>query len=142
MTEYLRPWKLVTLALGIAILLIGGHIEQLADWTPAVSVSMALATYLTAPWAVRVFIERRWALMPVAFIAGWFSVDVVYTFWQFARRAPDIAALVEANRLPSACLYLLCGFLWLYRGSLSALWASLRAALGSHPSRRRQVPPH
>jgi hypothetical protein len=139
MTEYLRPWKLATLALGIAILLIGGHIEQLADWTPAVSISMALATYLTAPWAVRVFIERRWGMMPFAFLAGYFSVEVVYAFWQFARRVPPDAfgELLDANRAPSTFLYLLCGFIWLYRGSLKDLAASLRSALANHPSPRQ-----
>jgi hypothetical protein len=137
MTEYLRPWKLATLALGIAILLIGGHIEQLADWTSAVSVSMALATYLTAPWAVRVFIERRWAAMPFALLAGYFSVEVVYAFWQFARRAQNFGDLVDANRLTSTILYVLCGLIWLYRGSLKDLASDLRSALANHLSPRR-----
>lgn len=139
MTELLRPWKLITLAIGIAILLIGGHIEQLADWTPAVSISMALATYITAPWAVRVFIERRWAAMPFALLATWLSVDVVYSFWQFARRVSpgELFTLRDANWLPSLCFYLLCGFIWLYRGSLKDLGASLRSALANRPSLHR-----
>jgi hypothetical protein len=137
MTEYLRPWKLATLAIGILILLIGGELEHLDDWTPAVSVSMAVATYLTAPWAVRVFIERRWGLMPFAFLAGWFSVDVVYSFFQFARRAHEFATLREANWPTSTCLYLLCGLIWLYRGSLTELWANLLEVLANrHTSHR------
>jgi hypothetical protein len=138
MTEYLRPWKLVTLALGIAILLVVGHLEQLADWTPGVSVIMALAAYLTAPWVVRVFIERRWGMMPFAFLTGWFSVEVLYAFFQFHRVPPAVfAALVNANRLPSTCLYLFCGLLWMYRGSVRALVSEVRTALASHPLRRR-----
>jgi hypothetical protein len=138
MTEYLRPWKLATLAVGIAILLIVGHIEQLDDWTPGVSVIMALAAYLTAPWAVRVFIERRWGMMPFAFLTGWFSVEVLYAFFQFHRVPPAVfAALVNANRLPSTCLYLLCGFIWLYRGSFKDLVSEARAALASLPLRHR-----
>lgn len=139
MTEYLRPWKLATFALGLAVLLIGGHIEQLPDWTPPVSVTMALLTYLTAPWAVRVFIERRWTAMPGALFAAWFTVNMAYSAFQILRpiSRAELHALQDANWPTSACLYLLCGLLWMYRGSLKDFSASLRAALESRPSLHR-----
>lgn len=132
MTEYLRPWKLVTLALGIGLLIVGAQIERLPDWDTGISVLMGLLTYFTAPWAVRVFVQRRWKMMPVAFLAAWFTIDGIYFAWN-AHLGPEMVDILRrANFWPSACLYLLCGFLWLYRGSIADLATNLRA-LRQHP---------
>ena len=48
--EYLKPWRLATLAIGMPLLVAGSLFEQLADWDVGVSVLMALLTYLTAPY--------------------------------------------------------------------------------------------
>ena len=60
MSEYLRPWKLVTLALGTGLLVLGAFVEQAPDWDVPISLIMAAAAYLTAPWSLRVLLERRW----------------------------------------------------------------------------------
>lgn len=135
MTEFLRPWKLVTLALGIAILIVGAYMERQPDWDIGISILMALLTYFTSPWALRIFIERRWSLMPVALFAGWFSVDLIYFAWNWHLGPEMVDIFREANWAPSLCLYLLCGFLWLYRGSVSDFSTNLRALL------RRQSSP-
>jgi len=136
MSEYLRPWKLATLAIGMVLLIVGAWIEQLPDWDAGLSVVMALLTYIFSPWSIRIFINRRWALMPVAIMAAWLAIDGSYWLWNAHYGDEIVSALREANWLPSTCLYLICGLIWLYRGSLSELGASVRA-LGKDP---RQFP--
>lgn len=127
MREFSRPWKLITLAIGIAILIVGAQIEQLPDWDIGLSVFMAVATYLTAPWAIRVFIERRWKWTPLAVYVAWMSIDGIYFAWNYHGLGPMVDDFRRANWPASTCLYLLCGFIWLYRGSLKDFAASLRA---------------
>lgn len=136
MTEYLRPWKLVTLAMGLTLLVLGSIVEQLPDWDITVSVIMAVLTYLTAPWGVRVVIERRWRWMPLALFYAWVSIDLSYFAWNAHRMSPEFAdAYREMNLWPSTLLYLLCGFIWLYRGSLADAATNLRALRRRHAHR-------
>lgn len=51
LAEYARPWKLGTLALGIALLIIGSFYYQAPDWDIPISLIMATLAYLTAPWS-------------------------------------------------------------------------------------------
>lgn len=135
MKEFFRPWKLATLSVGIALLIVGAQIEQLPDWDTGISILMALLTYFTAPWAVRVFIKRRWLMMLPALLAAWFTIDGIYFAWN-AHYGPEMVDILrQANWWPSLCLYLICGFLWLYRGSISDLSTNLRALL-----QRRSAP--
>ena len=76
--EYLRPWKLFTLAAGIALLVIGAQRKIAPDWDIPISFIMALLAYLTAPWSLRVLLQRRWKLLPLALLATWFTVDGCY----------------------------------------------------------------
>lgn len=127
--EYLRPWKLVTLTLGIAILIVGAQIEQLPDWDTGISILMSILTYLSASWVVRVFVKVRWKHMPAAFAIAWFSIDGVYFAWN-AHYGPEMVDILrQANWYPSLLLYLICGFLWMYRGSMSDLATNLKALL-------------
>ena len=57
--EYARPWKLLTLAAGIALLILGSFYYEAPDWDIPVSLIMATLAYLTAPWSLRVLIERQ-----------------------------------------------------------------------------------
>lgn len=54
LSEYLRPWKLVTLAVGIALLIFGSLHYKAPDWDIPISFIMAILAYLTAPWGIRV----------------------------------------------------------------------------------------
>lgn len=129
LSEYLRPWKLATLALGIALLIAGALTNQALDWDIPISLIMASLAFLTAPWSLRVIVERRWRLWPAMLLATWFTVDGCYwLYWRF--KNPVVLELMrEANFFASLALYGMCSVLWLYRGSLSELWSETRALL-------------
>ena len=119
-TEYLRPWKLTTLAIGLGLLLIGAHYEVAIDWDYPISFIMATLTYLSAPWAVQVFRCKRWHYVPLALFWYYFTVDGCYwLYWSNVK--PDALIMREANFFASSCLYWLCGFIWLHDGPLKTL---------------------
>lgn len=69
LAEYTRPWKLITLAIGIALLILGADYYEAPDWDIPVSLIMATLAYLTAPWGLRIILERRWRLLPAMLFA-------------------------------------------------------------------------
>lgn len=124
--EYLRPWKLVTLALGIGLLVVGARHFHAPDWDVPISFIMGILTYLTAPWCMRVLLERRWRWWPLMLFLTWFAVDGCYAiYWHF--RNPLVLALMrEANFVTSLPLFGICGIFWLYRGTLRQFWNEVR----------------
>lgn len=121
--EYARPWKLVTLAIGIALLILGSFHYQAIDWDIPISLIMAILAYVAAPWSLRVIVERRWRLWPAMLFATWFTVDGSYwLYWHF-KNPVALEMMREANFFASLSLYGMCGVLWLYRGSLLDLAA-------------------
>ena len=78
MAEYFRPWKLFSLAVGIALLIAGAFHYEAPDWDVPISLIMALLAYLTAPWSMRVILERQWKNWPAMLLATWFTVDGSY----------------------------------------------------------------
>ena len=64
MADYLRPWKLLSLAIGIALLLAGSVLTPAPDWDVGISLIMAGFTYLFAGWSMRVVLQRRWRQWP------------------------------------------------------------------------------
>ena len=121
MNEYLRPWKLVTFAAGLGLLIAGAFYFRAPDWDVGISVIMGTLAYVTAPWALRVAMSRRWRLVPAALFAWWLTVDGSYTAYNAWRDCPIGPALRWANFFTSSLLYLLCGWLWLPRMSLREL---------------------
>jgi len=126
MTEYLRPWKLFTLAFGIALLIVGSFYYQAPDWDIPISLIMAFFTYITAPWTLRVIIKLQWKKIPLALFFAWFSVDGCYwLYWHFSD--PVALELMRgANFLASLCLYTMCGLVWYYQGTLKEFLQTLR----------------
>lgn len=116
--EYLRPWKLLSFALGMAWLIWGVYYYQFEDWDLGLSLIMGTMAYLFAPWSVAVCVERRWKLVPLAIFLAWLTVDGVYVGYSelMGHWYPRLE-----NFRASACLYLLCGFIWLHRGPLRSL---------------------
>ena len=119
MREYLRPWKLATLGIGVALLIAGSYFTPAPDWDIPISLIMAFFAYLTAPWSLRVIVERRWRWWPVMLFTTWFSVDGCYwLYWRFKNPAA-LDLMREANFPASLSLYAICGLVWYYRGSVS-----------------------
>lgn len=125
--EYCRPWKLATLAVGISLLILGSFHYQAPDWDIPISFIMAILAYLTAPWSLRVILERKWRLWPAMLFATWFTVDGCYAiYWSFKNPAA-LEMMREANFAASLSLYGMCGVVWLYRGSLSQLFSEIKS---------------
>jgi len=121
MLEYLRPWKLMTLAIGLGLLLVGANYYHAPDWDYKISFIMAILTYLTAPWAVRVLMARNWKMMLLGLWFYYFTVDGCYwLYWHTVN--PEALVMREANFYASSCLYWLCGFIWLHNGPLKKLF--------------------
>jgi len=136
MIEYARPWKVTTLLLGIALLVAGSYFYQAPDWDIPISFIMALLAYFTAPWSLRVFLERRWKLWPPALFATWFTVDGCYAIYWHYKDPVALEQMRAANFPASLALYWICGILWLYRGSLADLRTELLAHLSTMTMRK------
>ena len=129
--EYLRPWKLATLAIGVALLIVGSFYYEAPDWDVPISLIMALFAYLTAPWSLRVVVERRWRWWPAMLFATWFTVDGCYwIYWHF-KNPVALDLMREANFPASLSLYAICGLVWYYRGSLREALAALMRTIRS-----------
>jgi hypothetical protein len=129
LTEYLRPWKLCTLAIGLVLLIAGSFHYNAPDWDIPICFIMAFFAYLTAGWSLRVLVERRWKQWPAMLFATWFTVDGCYAiYWHF--KDPQVLALMRDVNFPaSLALYGMCGIVWLHQGSLRELWMNLRQHL-------------
>jgi hypothetical protein len=128
--EYLRPWKLFTLALGIGLLVAGSFHYDAIDWDIGISLIMALLAYLTAPWCLRVLVERRWRQFPLMLFLTWLTVDGSYWLYWRIRNPVALELMREANFFASLALFGMCGVVWLYRGSLLEFWRDVRAVRG------------
>lgn len=134
LTEYRRPWKLCTLAIGLGLLIWGSFYYHAPDWDIPISFIMAFLAYLTAPWSLRVIMERKWAQWPAMLFATWFCVDGCYwIYWHFTNPVA-LELMREANFPASLALYGMCGVIWLYRGSMHEFWRDAKA-MWSNPAR-------
>lgn len=90
MTEYFRPWKLVTLAIGIAVLIVGSLYYNAPDWDIPIGFIMAILAYLTAPWSLQSFLKS----MASDALFTWFTIDDCYAII-LALERPRSAAIKE-----------------------------------------------
>jgi len=127
MTEYFRPWKLFTLAIGIALLIVGSFYYKAPDWDIPISFIMAILAYLTASWSVRVIVERQWRLWPAMLLVTWFTVDGCYAIYWSLKNPVALEMMRSANFPASLALYGMCGILWLYQGSLEQLFSDVKS---------------
>ena len=115
--EYQRPWKLVTLSLGIMLLIVGSFYYSAPDWDIPISFIMAIFAYLTASWSLHVIVERQWRYFPAMLLFTWFTIDGCYAlYWSF-KDPIALAYMREVNFPASLCLYWLCGLVWYFRGN-------------------------
>lgn len=134
MRELLRPWKLATLAVGVAGLLAGQYIWPAPDWGTGISLIMAGFAYLLAPWCMRVMLERQWRQWPLMAAATWWAVDGCYTvYWSLVD--PQALFMRPANAPASLSLFWACGVLWMPRCDLRGLWPAWQRLRGLPPRR-------
>ncbi|WP_266182664.1 hypothetical protein [Dyella humicola] len=137
MVEYVRPWKISTLLIGIALLVAGSYFYQAPDWDIPISFIMAFLAYLTAPWSLRVILERKWKLWPAMLFATWFTVDGCYAIYWHFKNPIALEQMRAANFPASVALYGTCGIGWLYRGSLSELLSEVLTHLSAMRVRKQ-----
>ncbi len=128
MREYLRPWKLATFSVGMAWLLWGAMCYQFSDWDIGVSLIMGALAYLTAPWCVRILIERRYGMYPFALTVWIVTVDTSYCAYHWAM---GNAIIRDANFIASTLFYFICGFFWLHKGPLIELFDLVARPVGN-----------
>lgn len=121
--EWRRPWKLVTLGVGMAWLLWGALTLDIGDWDVGVSLLMGGFTYLLAPMAARILMRRQWRWLALSLFAWWWCVDGVYLAWHLSMGNPIYR---DANAYASSCLFWLCGFIWLPQAPLVAVFRNYR----------------
>ncbi|MGV8991267.1 MAG: hypothetical protein ACOH1Q_07670 [Thiobacillus sp.] len=126
MTEYLRPWRLFTLAIGITLLIVGSFYYKAPDWDIPISFIMAILAYLTAPWSLRVILERKWQQFPAMLFVTWFTVDGSYAIYWYFENPVALEMMRAANFPASLSLYGMCGIIWLYQGSIKQLISELK----------------
>jgi hypothetical protein len=127
--EYLRPWKLWTFFVGVALMITGAIYTPMPDWDIPISIIMPGITYLTAPCSIRALLGCRWRQLPLVLFFTWFSVDGSYAIYWYLKDPAVLETMRSANAPISLALYCLCGLFWLYRGSLRELYADVRNAV-------------
>lgn len=120
--ELRRPWKLFTLAIGVTLLIVGAFYYQAPDWDVNISLIMAAVAYLTAPWSMRVIVERRWRDWPLMIFLTWFGVDGCYWLYWSWKDPVALALMRDANAPASLSLYWICGLIWYFRGTVRNAW--------------------
>ena len=132
LTEYKRPWKLFSLFVGLSLLIAGSFYYQAPDWDIPVSFIMAFFTYLSAPWSMRVIVERQWKYFPFMLFATWFSIDGCYWIYWHYKNPAALAMMRDVNFFASLSLYSICGLIWYYQGNLGDIKGTVTALLKSN----------
>jgi len=105
-------WKYSTLAIGIALLLLGGKYYKAPDWDVGISLIMAFFAFVTAPWATTVLFTGKWSKYPAALLLTWWGVDGCYwVYWSIVDPVA-LELMRDVNWPASLVLFLTCGILW------------------------------
>ncbi len=120
--ELIRPWKLATFSIAMALLFYGALNYHISDWDVGITIIMGCLTYLMAPWSVYIILSalryrpKLWYVHIVcALLVGLFVVDWVYMLYH---NLMGNQTLRDANFYASTPLYYMAGAFWLYRGSV------------------------
>lgn len=103
-------WKPVTFTVGLLGLIYGAIFWNYQDWDIPLSVFMACAAYLSADRLVNAIMSRNLIKIIILLPMAWLAVDGSYwLYWHLV----DTTVMIRQGQWPaSACLYLLCGFVW------------------------------
>lgn len=125
LNECKRPWKLVTFAIGLSLLIVGSFVFNAPDWDIPISIIMAVFTYLTAGWSMHVIVSRHWRFWPLMLLMTWWCVDGCYALYWGWKDPEVLDWMRSANAPASLSLYWMCGLVWLWNGSLVELYDKL-----------------
>lgn len=127
--ELVRPWKLFTFGVAMALLLYGAVSFEIADWDVGITIIMGSLTYATAPWSAATLIDAArhrssgWLFRVAAALAmAWFVVDGAY--WLYHTAVGNLMFRGD-NLVLSSIIYFMAGLFWLYRGTLKEFVANL-----------------
>lgn len=137
-------WRYTTLAIGIALLLIGGEYYKAPDWDVGISLIMAFFAFTTAPWATTVIVTRQWSKYPQALLLTWWGVDGCYWVYWSIMNPVALELMRDVNWPASLVLYLTCGLLWsetLIRPATQALTNATKALSEFRQGRRTSCAP-
>lgn len=126
LAEYRRPWKVVFLLIGIALLIFGVYYYEAPDWDVSISFIMAILAYLTAPWSMRVVVERKWRSFPLMLFCTWFTVDGCYWLYWRSVDPRALEMMRDVNFPASLSLYCICGLVCYCKGTFNQLLADIR----------------
>lgn len=133
--ELVRPWKLFTFCVAMALLLYGAVVYEIADWDVGITLIMGSLTYATAPWSAATLIDaarhrsRGWLYRAAAALTmAWFVVDGAY--WLYHTAVGNPMLFRADNLVISSLIYFMAGLFWLYRGTLKEFAANLARLAG------------
>ncbi len=127
LVEYIRPWKLFTLCVGLFLLVIGSFYYKAPDWDIPISFIMGILAYLTAPWSLRVILEHRWKCLPLMLFYTWFTIDGCYAIYWYLNDPTALELMRAANFPASFSLYGMCALVWYYNGTIKEFIAEIKA---------------
>jgi hypothetical protein len=116
--EYTRSWKLFTLFIGLALLIVAHFHYQISDWDVPICFIMAFLAYLTVSWSMYVVVERRWKMLPLMLFYTLFSIDVCYRLYGYFKYPQTLEQKRDANLFASLSIYCMCGLVWYYQGGI------------------------
>ena len=90
---------------------------------------MAFFAYTTAPWSMRVLIERQWKNFPLMLFLTWLSVDGCYWIYWNIKNPEALALMRNANFFASLSLYGMCGLVWYFQGSVNDFLTEVKGKL-------------
>jgi len=122
-------FKNLTFLGGFAWLMYGAMNYGVSDWDVGVASLLAAYTYFSAEWTAGVFLDKKYKLFIPAILAV-LGVEFLYMFYWTVQDKANV--MIDAQFIPSICLYLLVGISWkVYQKPRELIAAILQAKAGS-----------
>ena len=110
--ELVRPLRLASLAVGLALLIAGSIWLPSTDWDIPICFVMGLPAYVFAPWVFRQVWYFRWRWILPAVVALWFVIDGTYSAYWWLRGFDALAVFRPANYFYCIGIFWICGIVW------------------------------
>lgn len=110
--ELIMPWRLLSLGVGLAMLVLGSLFLPSDDWDKGICFAMGLPAYVLAPWVFRQVYYFRWRWLGVAAVAFWLSIDGTYSLYWYLRGFEHLAQFRPANFVYCTPVFWMSGFVW------------------------------